>query len=117
MKLLPIKFKGKGSVSGFTFTLLNYSDTAYLYQVNTGASIHYEVFERRNRPICIDFHKHLYSETQFKQIYPKDKDFGIWAWTYRCLDKARKKFSQISFMVMPIRQLSSFPGIMYPPEH
>jgi hypothetical protein len=34
--------------------------------------------------MCIDYENNLYSETEFKEIYPNSKDFGIWAWT--CLD-------------------------------
>jgi len=51
----------------------------------------FEVFNTTYVPICIDFEKRIYSETDVKEVYPKSKDFGVWAWTYNNKEEAIKK--------------------------
>lgn len=76
MKELKEQFIGRGSVNGFSFTQRNKSEKAYLYEVNTGTSTHYEVFKRKEN-------------VRFNVIYyPGDNSFGLWAWCYRSYDKA-----------------------------
>ncbi len=69
IKKLKTDFVGKGRVKGFHFTQLSKTNSAYLYLVNTGESIYYEVFIRaiNKRYGCVS--------------YPTSKAFGIWAWT------------------------------------
>ena len=31
-------------------------------------------------------------KAKFKEMYPKSKDFGIWAWTYKNIENALEKF-------------------------
>ena len=88
---LELQFDGTGEVKDFVFTQVYKSDKAYIYEVNTGTK-HYEVFKRKHSPICLDFDNRIYSTTEFKETYPKSKDFGIWAWTYKNLDNALEKF-------------------------
>jgi len=92
LQLLENQFTGTGEVKEFVFTQLASNDTHYLYEVNTGTNSHYEVFERRSSPICLDFANRTYSETDFKELYPKSNAFGVWAWTYGNLDMAQEKF-------------------------
>ncbi len=88
IKELENHFTGVGEVKGYKFTQIDNTGQAYLYKVCTnGRQAHYEIFKRKLAPICIDFEKRLYSDEEFKEIYPKSKDFGIWAWTTR--DKIR----------------------------
>ena len=47
MKQLQQNFTGKGQVKGFTFTQIKKNEHAYIYEVNTGNSIHYEVFKHK----------------------------------------------------------------------
>ena len=83
MKELSENFIGKGQVKGFVFTQKLKTDNAYIYEVNTGQTIHYEVFKRKvnNKFNCIS--------------YPSDKSFGIWAWTCLSYEKAIEKLEHI----------------------
>lgn len=83
MKELEREFVGKGQVKGFIFTQLKKSEYAYLYRVNLENSHHFEVFKRK-------------VNTQYNCVsYPSDKAFGIWAWTYKNIDKALDKFDDL----------------------
>lgn len=80
LKCLDKEFIGTGEVSGLIYRQIHSSTSAYLYEVSRdGIIVCFEVFERKNSPICIDFEKRIYSETEFKETYPKSKDFGVWA--------------------------------------
>lgn len=72
MKLLQESFIGRGEVKGFIFTQLNKSEKGFIYKVDTGSSIHYEVFKfRYNKQFdCVS--------------YPGSSAFGLWAWS--CCD-------------------------------
>ena len=86
MKQLKENFTGKGQVKGFTFTQIKKNEHAYIYEVNTGNSIHYEVFKHKEN-------------TQFNCVsYPSNKAFGIWAWTCGNLEKANQFFEEISIV-------------------
>ena len=95
-KELEKQFIGKGEVKGFNFNLLMRNEIASIYHVQNENDNHYEVFKRRFSPVCIDFEKRLYSETDFKEFYPRSKDFGINAWTFTDLEKTMKKFVEIT---------------------
>ena len=83
MKQLKEQFTGIGQVKGFNFTQLERSPFAYLYEVNTGDNVFHEVFyhKENKRYNCVS--------------YPTDKAFGVWAWTYKSLEKAKSKFDYI----------------------
>ena len=84
MKELPKRFMGRGEVKGFIFRQIRCADRAFLYEVNTGGGIHYEVFRKRiNRRFA-------------RLSYPTANAFGIWAWTYSSLEKAELRFSQLA---------------------
>lgn len=96
IKELETEFEGTGSAKGFKFIILESSEYGFLYEVFIeGELSHYEVFEKKLTPICIDFEKRIYSETDSKVKYPNDNDFGVWAWCCTSLDKARDKFNEI----------------------
>lgn len=81
MKNLESTFIGKGQVKGFIFSKVKESEFAFIYEVNTGNSIHYEVFEKK-------------INTQFNCIsYPRDNAFGSWAFTFINLESAIIKFN------------------------
>ena len=88
---LKKQFTGVGEVKGFEFTQINYTELGYIYEVDTGNSKHYEVFKRLKSPVCIDFDKRVYSDTDFKESYPKSNSFGDWAWCCSKLVKAQKR--------------------------
>lgn len=89
---LPETFVGTGEVKDFIFTKLYDEETFYIYRVNTGESIHYEAFEKKSAPVCLDFATRSYSTEDFKEQYPKSRDFGRWAWTSKNLDRLLSRF-------------------------
>ena len=91
---LEKEFIGGGRVKGFEFKQLYKSEHAYLYEVKANGGFYYEIFERKTSPICIDFAKRIYSETEFKETYPKAEAFGVSAWTTPNLDKACEYFNE-----------------------
>lgn len=88
MEVLQKEIIGIGEVKGFDFNQVFENDKGYIYQVNKD---YFEVFLKKTVAKCIDFKKRIYSETEFKEIYPKAKDFGIWAWSLSNLNDAKAK--------------------------
>jgi hypothetical protein len=88
--------EGTGEVDGFTYTFTKETDKAYLYEATSEEHKHFEVFEKKITPICLDFANRVYSETEFKEIYPKAKDFGIWAFTYNNYISANHKMLSLT---------------------
>ena len=95
VRSLPHYFEGTGEVKSFLFNIADKNDFAYMYEVNDGCRTYFEVFERKHTPICLDFNKRIYSDKEFKDIYPKAKDFGIWAWSFNDKEIAVNKFKSI----------------------
>ena len=88
---LENEFIDKGEVKGFKFRKIASTQHANLYEVSSGGSkVHYEVFLTKSTPMCLDFKKRVYSETEYKQKYPKSSDFGAWAWTYNILKRQNR---------------------------
>lgn len=83
MKELEKEFIGKGQVKGFKFTQLKQNERAFLYKVDTGSTIHYEIFKRKvnKRFGCVS--------------YPSNKAFGLWATTKKNLDTAINYFNTL----------------------
>ena len=88
---LPEVIQGKGEVRGFTFKKSYENSVGYVYLVSSGNSSWYEAFAKKTVPICLDFDNRVYSEEDDKEVYPKAKDFGVWAWTVGSLDKGLDK--------------------------
>ena len=84
MKLLDLEFPGKGEVRGFEFKQVQKSNTAYVYEVNSGTTIYYELFRR------------VVNTKRQKEVYPSAKHFSIWAWTQMNYEDAKKKFNQLN---------------------
>jgi hypothetical protein len=83
MKELELEFIGRGQVKGFIFTQIKKSDYAFIYQVNTGSGIHYEVFKRKEN-------------SHFNCVsYPSNKAFGLWAFTYKNLELSIDRFKEM----------------------
>jgi len=84
IKELKTDFTGIGQVRGFQFTQISKTNSAFLYLINTGDRIYYEVFRKRinHRYGCIS--------------YPTDKAFGIWAWTTPNIERAFKILNELS---------------------
>ena len=84
MKLLEKEFTGRGEVRGFEFKQVQKSNTAYIYEVNSGCNIYYEVFSR------------VVNTKRQKEVYPLAKHFSIWAWTVMNYEDAKRKFNQLN---------------------
>ena len=88
IKKLENEFIGKGEVDGFIFKKKSENEFGYIYQVENNGFVHYEVFDKKITPICLDFEKKIFSETDFKEQYPKSNNFGDWAKTTRNIKDA-----------------------------
>jgi hypothetical protein len=84
MKLLEKEFIGRGEVRGLEFKQVQKSNTAYIYEVNSGSSIYYEVFTR------------VVNNKYQKEVYPLAKHFSIWAWAHMNYEDAKRKFNQLN---------------------
>lgn len=85
IKNLPHQFKGTGEVKGYSFTRIEESKKAFIYEKeSTTGNLSYEVFEKKiNRRFL-------------SQRYPKSHDFGVWAWECSSFDSAIKRFNELS---------------------
>lgn len=90
---LEDRISGTGEVRGFLFTKEFENDKGYVYKVDTGDSTHFEAFYKKESPICIDFEKRIFSETEMKEVYPKSNSFGVWAWSVPSLERGIEKIS------------------------
>lgn len=88
---IPNEFIGTGEVKGFRFKKLDSNNDKLAYEVRCGGgAVHYEVFERKLTPLCVDFKNRTYSDNEFKVKYPKAKDFGVWAKSFHSKERAIK---------------------------
>jgi hypothetical protein len=85
---LEKKFIGGGEVLGFDFEQVHENEHGYVYKVSTDGAVHFESFFKKTVPVCIDFAKKIFSETDRKEVYPKSPAFGVWAITTSCMGKA-----------------------------
>lgn len=92
---LQDSFVGTGEVKHFLFTKIAESITAYIFKVEFEENEHFEVMKRLVSPICLDFEKKIYSETHFKEYYPKSNSFGTNAWSFYTQKEALEKFNQL----------------------
>jgi len=94
IELLENQFMGIGDVKGFSFRKLAETAKRYLYEVKKYGSIHFEVIDRIKVPLCLDFANRIYSETDFKETYPKSSLFGTHGWNYHTQESAIKKLNE-----------------------
>ena len=91
LQKLESQFTGKGEVKGFKFQQVYENKKGYAYKVHSQESEYFEAFLKKSTALCINFEKREYSENEFKEIYPKSKDFGVWAWTVGSLEDGVNK--------------------------
>ena len=84
-KEIELKFTYKGD----EFQRLFKNEYGYIYRRVNGVKKYYEVFEIRTVETLIDFEKKIGSG-EFKHKYPKDNDFGSWAFCCTSLEKAKE---------------------------
>lgn len=95
---LPETFEGKSEVKGYSFKKVDENNLMYVYEAKNEltSNTHFEVFYKKTTPILIDFKKRLYSDTEFKEIYPKSNNFGVWAWTTHNKQKAKELMDKLT---------------------
>ena len=78
------------------FKQLSRSDKGFIYKREIGGlkAPYYEVFEVKTCEMLKDFETKEGSG-EFKERYPKDNDFGVWAWCFNNLKKATDKFNSL----------------------
>lgn len=87
------KLQNEITQNGFTYKQVKSTDSGHLFSIHNSENdtLHgYEVFMRKLTPLCVDFEKKIYSETEFKERYPKANDFGVWAWSPGTLKRAEE---------------------------
>ena len=100
---LPKIIKGKGQVKTINFKQVASSPQAYIYACmhenqDPNTNPYYEVFKRKTVAVCIDFEKRIYSETEFKEVYPNAEQFGSSAWCIWNKERAFEKFKELSII-------------------
>lgn len=99
---LPENFIGTGEVKGHIFDRVESGNRCYVYHVETPeGKTYYEVVMRTKTPVCIDFEKRIYSETDFKETYPKSRWWGTLAWTHLTIEAAMERFNRIESEEVP----------------
>lgn len=91
---LEDKITGTGEVKGFIFKKMLELDNVYIYKKlddETDKFCDYEVFAKKITPIYIDFDNKIFSETEFKEMYPKSSQFGLSAFSYKTYEEALSK--------------------------
>lgn len=99
IKVLPEEFEGKGECKGYYFRRCRTYDEFYVYAVNLLDSpnniTHYEVIKKLITPLCIDFEKKIFSETHFKEYYPKGRNWGTDGWTCKDWMAVKRRINKL----------------------
>jgi hypothetical protein len=97
MKELEKEFDGSGDCVGFKMTQLLKTDKAYLYDTTDEFGVvSYEVFERRESKDATFVRDGIEIIAEAKVKYPKSHEFGLWAFCFRDLEKAKAKLVELS---------------------
>lgn len=86
-----------------TYTQIAKSETAYIYECRhekqgENENPYYEVIKRKISPVCIDFDKRIYSDTEFKETYPKAEHFGKTGWCIWNKERAFERLKELSIV-------------------
>lgn len=82
---IELNFTHKGDV----FKRVNKSKKGYIYERENSGKKYYEVFKIVETEILSDFENKIGSG-EFKHRYPKDEDFGNWAWCCVTIERAEE---------------------------
>ena len=98
LERLPLNFDGVGEVSGFRFTQTGSRGAYRIYHVvdKDSRKEHYELIKTKLSPKCIDFEKRIYSETEFKETYPKSSAGGKTLFTFHKHEDAVIKLNELT---------------------
>jgi len=97
LKKLEKTFQGVGEVKGKTFRQVFSDENYYIYEIteNESGKVYHELIKRVKTPVCIDFHNRVYSQSEFKETYPKSKQFGKTGWTFAGFEQCKEKIEQL----------------------
>lgn len=86
IKKLPIRFEQKGD----TFEQVFENETHYIYKRSHAETDYYEVFRKKLVDCAVfdEAKQKLVPSGQQKEYYPKEDNFGFWAWCCRSFDNA-----------------------------
>ena len=96
---LEKSFIGIGEIKGFEFNQLISTPNAYLYSVKNNGTTYYEVIVKKTSKVCLNFDTREYSDTEYKELYPKAKDFGVLAWSYGTKQRGIKKLEELDKLI------------------
>ncbi|MHC1778461.1 MAG: hypothetical protein AB9834_23870 [Lentimicrobium sp.] len=82
IRKLPQRFEQKGDL----FIQVYEDERNYIYKRNHAETDYFEVF-RKKLTRCFDFETKK-PTGELKEKYPKDEDFGKWAWCCRSYERA-----------------------------
>lgn len=99
MKQLDKQFIGGGDVKGFIFTQIKTNGFAYIYEVDTGYSKHFEVFEHKQTKDADGVIAGVPIHFAAKITYPSSRAFGDWAYCYTSLEKAEIRYNELTEIV------------------
>lgn len=88
---LPDFLIGGGESSNYTYTQEAESQYGYIYKAqhkHIEEVYHFEVFEKKITPVCLNFQEKIYSEEKFRERYPRSINFGSWAYSCPNMERA-----------------------------
>jgi hypothetical protein len=92
MKTLPVIKR----YHGFTYTqILRGIQTCIYEQQVTPQITAYEVFRIRIRKEIILRVTGIEKKIEAGEMWPRDEDFGHWAWSFKTYDEAKRKYDEI----------------------
>ena len=84
---IELNFTYRGDI----FKQVKKSEKGYIYERENSGKKYFEVFKIKETEILSDFENKIGSG-EFKHRYPKDEDFGKWAWCCSNLNRAKEIF-------------------------
>lgn len=69
------------------FTKITETEDLYLYEIDHGGGFSYELFEKGHKYKAYFANKNI---KDGEDMYPKDEDFGRWAWSYSTREAAER---------------------------
>ena len=92
MRILPAKKR----FNGFDYTLVLRGKRSCIYRQEVTPGIQYfEVFKIKVRKERILKVKGVEKKIEAAEMWPRDEDFGVWAWSCRTLERAMERFNEL----------------------
>lgn len=93
MRMIPDTFEHGGF--GYAVFLREHRYTVYRkWPLDNPGRDSFEVFQRRILPAATFTRKGKAIETPVREAFPRDEDFGKWAWTFIKWDDVSRRFAE-----------------------